>query len=102
MRRPHHRIGQLLTLVSSVVGPISVAPPASAQSPFDGWREPVVVELEVVGATDGERFRPLGRGPIELGPRESFTIPFEPYDQRGRRFPPDRFQMGVELGRDCA
>ena len=101
MRRQHHRIGQLLTLVSSVVGALSVAPSAAAQSPFDGWREPVVVELEVVGARDGERFRPLGRGPIELGPRESFTIAFEPYDQRGRRFPPDRFQMGVELGRDC-
>ena len=61
-----------------------------------------MVELEVVGARDGERFRPLGPGRIELGPRESFTIVFEPYDQRGRRFPPDRFQMGVELGRDRA
>lgn len=61
-----------------------------------------MVELEVVGARDGERFRPLGPGRIELGPRESFTIAFEPYDQRGRRFPPDRFQMGVELGRDRA
>ena len=44
---------------------------------------------------------PLGRGRIELGPRESFTIEVEPYDQRGRRFQADRFQMGVELSRDC-
>ena len=102
MRPTHHRIGQIPPLIWSVLVALSLTPPAAAQGLFDGWREPVVIELEVVGARDGERLRPLGRGRIELGPRESFTGAFEPYDQHGRRFPPDRFQMGVELGRDCA
>ncbi len=55
---------------------------ANAQSPFDGWREPVVVELEVAGGKDGERLRALGGRRIQLGPRE-------------------RFQLGVELDREC-
>ena len=74
---------------------------AAAQSPFDNWREPVVVELELAGGKDGERLRALGRGRIGLAPRESFTIEIEPFDQRGRRFPRDRFQIGVELDRGC-
>ncbi len=34
-----------------VVGVLLIALPrdAAPQSPFDGWREPVVVELELVG-----------------------------------------------------
>jgi hypothetical protein len=74
---------------------------AVAQSPFDGWRDPVVVELEVAGGKDGERLRTLGGGRIQLGPRERFTIEIDPFDQRGRRFPSERFQIGVELGREC-
>ena len=101
MRRRHHAIGSLPMLVSSALVVLSWAPVARAQGPFDGWREPVVVEVELAGARDGERPRTLGRGRIELGPRESFTIAYEAYDQDGRRFPRDRFQMGVELGRDC-
>ena len=74
---------------------------ANAQSPFDGWREPVVVELEVAGGKDGERLRALGGRRIQLGPRERFTIEIDPFDQRGRRFPRERFQLGVELDREC-
>ena len=75
---------------------------AAGQSPFDGWREPVVVELELVGGKDGARPRALNRGRIRLGPRESFTIEIDPFDQLGRRFPRDRFRIGVELDRECA
>ena len=96
----HHRI-HLPTLISGALVALTVASGAAAQGPFGGWRDPVVVELDVAGARDGDRFRPLERGRIELGPRESFTVEFEPYDQRGRRFPSDRFQMGVELDGDC-
>ena len=92
----HH--GLLVVGVLVVIGlPIDVA----AQSPFDGWREPVVVELELAGGKDGERPRALSRGRIRLEPRESFTIEIDPFDQRGRRFPRDRFRIGVELGREC-
>lgn len=56
-------------LVSSALVVLSWAPAAGAQGPFDGWREPVVVEVELAGARDGERPRTLGRGQIELGPR---------------------------------
>ena len=74
---------------------------AAAQSPFDDWREPVVVELKMAGGKDGETLRPLGRGRIRLGPRESFAIEIDPFDQSGRRFPRDRFQIGIELHREC-
>ena len=79
----------------------SAAPNAWAQTPFDGWLQPVVVELEVVGGKDGERLRAIGGGRIQLGPRERFTVEIDPFDQRGRRFPRERFQLGVELGREC-
>ena len=101
MRHSQCWIRHSLTLTSCCLVTLSFAPRLAAQGPFDGWRDPVVVELEFAGAKDGERFRALGRGRIELVPRESFTIEYEPYDQRGRRFPRDRFQMGVELGRGC-
>ena len=86
-----------------VVGVLLIALPgdAAGQSPFDGWREPVVVELELVGGKDGARPRALNRGRIRPGPRESFTIEIDPFDQRGRRFPRDRFRIGVALDRDC-
>ena len=92
---------RLLALIFAGLIGLSVATPATAQGPFDDWREPVVVELELAGALNGERPRELRRGRIELGPRESFTVQVDPYDQRGRRFPTDRFQMGVELEREC-
>ena len=86
-----------------LVGVLLIALPgdAAAQSPFDGWRQPVVVELELVGGKDGARPRALNRGRIRLGPRESFTIEIDPFDQRGLRFPRDRFQIGVALDREC-
>ncbi len=86
-----------------LVGGLLIALPgdAAAQSPFDGWRQPVVVELELVGGKDGARPRALNSGPIRLGPRESFTIEIDPFDQRGRRFPRDRFRIGVALDREC-
>jgi hypothetical protein len=80
---------------------LTVATPVAAQGSFDDWREPVVVEFELAGALNGERSRELRRGRIELGPRESFTVQVDPYDQRGRRSPADRFQMGAELQREC-
>ena len=73
----------------------------AAQSPFDGWVEPVVVEVELAGGKDGERLRPLSRGRIQLGPRESFTVEIDAFDQRGRRFPRERLHMGVETDREC-
>lgn len=88
-------------LVVGVLVMIGLPGDAAAQSPFDGWREPVVVELELVGGKDGERPRALRRGRIRLEPRESFTIEIDPFDQRGRRFPRDRFRIGVELDREC-
>ncbi|MCH7749111.1 MAG: DUF4214 domain-containing protein [Acidobacteria bacterium] len=88
-------------LVVGVLVMIGLPGDAAAQSPFDGWREPVVVELELVGGQDGERPRALRRGRIRLEPRESFTIEIDPFDQRGRRFPRDRFRIGVELDREC-
>ena len=72
-----------------------------AQARFGDWREPVVVELELYGAKNDERLRELGRADIELGPGESFTVEAEPFDQDGRRFPGERFQLGVELDRRC-
>ena len=86
-----------------VVGVLLIGLPgdAAAQSPFDDWQEPVLVELELAGGKDGERPRALNRGRIRLGPRESFTIEVDPFDQRGRRFPRDRFRIGVELDREC-
>ncbi len=50
---------------------------------------------------DGARPRTLNWGRIRLGPRESFTIEIDPFDQRGRRFPSDRFRIGVALDREC-
>ena len=91
----------MLALIFAGLIGLSVATPATAQGPFDDWREPVVVELELAGALNGERPRELRRGRIELGPRASFTVQVDPYDQRGRRFPTDRFQMRVELEREC-
>ncbi len=90
-----------LALIFGGLIALSVAKPATAQGPFDDWREPVVVELELAGALNGERPRELRRRRIELGPRESFTVQVDPFDQRGRHFPTDRFQMGVELEREC-
>ena len=86
-----------------VVGVLLIALPgdAAGQSPFDGWREPVVVELELVGGKDAARPRALNRGRIRLGPRESFTIEIDPFDQLGRRFPRDRFRISVALDREC-
>ncbi|MCH7748056.1 MAG: hypothetical protein IH939_08155, partial [Acidobacteria bacterium] len=49
-------------LVVGVLVMIGLPGDAAAQSPFDGWREPVVVELELVGGKDGERPRALRRG----------------------------------------
>ena len=87
----------MLALIFAGLIGLSVATPATAQGPFDDWREPVVVELELAGALNGERPRELRRGRIELGPRESFTVQVDPYDQRGRRFQTDRFQTRVGL-----
>lgn len=101
MEHRHQLVHPLLTLVFGGLIGLSAAASAAAQDPFDDWREPVVVELELTGALNGERTRELRRGRIELGPRESFTVQVDPYDQRGRRFPADRFQIGVELERDC-
>ena len=88
-------------LVVGVLRVIGLPTDAAAQSPFDDWRDPVVVELELAGAKDGERLRALNIGRIQLVLRESFTIEVDPFDQRGRRFPRDRFLLGVELGREC-
>ena len=101
MRRRHRWTRYLSSLTSSTLLALTVAPGAAAQDAFDGWRQPVVVELELAGAREGERLRTLRAGRIELSPRESFVIEYVPYDQRGRRFPLDRFQVGAELGRDC-
>ena len=68
---------------------------------FEDWREPVVVELELYGAINDDRLRELDRAGIELGSGESFTVEAEPYDQSGRRFPGDRFQLGVEFDDRC-
>ena len=90
-----------LARVVGVLLVIGLPGSAVAQSPFDNWRAPVVVELELAGGKDGERLRTLSRGRIRLGPRELFTIEIEPFDQRGRPFPRDRFRIGVELDRGC-
>lgn len=97
-----YSVSSLLALTSITMFAPSLAPRAVAQDVFDRWREPVVVELELAGATEGDRLRTLDRGRIALRPRESFTVEYEPLDQRGRRFPLDRFEIGVELGRDCS
>ncbi len=97
----HQSSRRVLALVVGALTGLSVATPATAQGPFDDWREPVVVELELTGALNGARPQELRRDRIELGPRESFTVQVDPYDQRGRRFPRDRFQMGVELQPEC-
>lgn len=97
-----HRLRRcVVTLLFGAMVGLSVATPATAQGPFDDWQEPVVVELSLTGAVNGERARDLSRGRIELGPRDSFAVQIDPYDQRGRRFPRDRFQIGVELPREC-
>ncbi|MEO2197431.1 MAG: hypothetical protein ABGY72_15260 [bacterium] len=101
MEYAHRSSRRVLARIPAALVILSVAPYAAAQGTFDSWREPVVVELELAGAKNGERPRELRRDRIELGPRESFTVEIEPYDQRGRRFLRDRFQMGVELDRDC-
>ncbi len=93
-----HARGLLVVGVLLVIG---LPADAAAQSPFDDWRHPVVVELELAGGKDGEQLRALSRERVRLGPRESFTIDVEPFDQRGRRFPSDRFRIGVELDREC-
>lgn len=90
-----------LAAVAGVLLAVGLPREGRAQSVFDDWREPVVVELDVSGAKEGERPRAVDSGRIQLGPTESFTIQAEPLDQRGRRFPRDRFQMGVELDRRC-
>jgi hypothetical protein len=95
------RLRRVATLLFGAIVGLSVAAPATAQGPFNDWREPVVVELSLTGGVNGERARDLRRGRIELGPRDSFAVQIDPYDQRGRRFPPDRFQIGVELQREC-
>jgi hypothetical protein len=91
----------VLVGVSCAVLMAGTAVGSAAQTPFDDWREPVVVELDLVGGKDGEQLRQLRRGRITLGPNETFIIEVDPFDQRGRRFPRERFQVGVELERGC-
>jgi hypothetical protein len=90
-----------LAVVAGLLLVMSATDHAAAQGPFDGWRQPVVVELELAGGTRGQQLRALGGRRIEMGPGESFTVEVDAFDQRGRRFPRERFQMGVELDRAC-
>ena len=78
-----------------------LAATAAAQIPVDEWQNPVVVELDLVGGRDGDRLHQLRGNRITLGTNDTFIIEIDPYDQRGRPFPRDRFDVGVELDRQC-
>lgn len=98
--QPRTRRCVLTLVVATLLGPW-VPARVIAQGPFDDWREPVVIELALTGAVNGERARELRPDRITLRPRDSFELQADPYDQRGRRFPSDRFQVGVELQPEC-
>ena len=91
----------LLPVVTVVALALETSTAARAQERFEDWRDPLVVELELLGAMNDDRLRTLRGERIRLGPDESFTLEADPYDQRGRRFPRDRFELGVEPDRRC-
>ena len=89
------------TLVLAV-GTLLVAPTLTAAQVTGSGNEPIVTELELYGALEGERSQRLDpRRDIRLAPRQSITIEVEPRDQYGRRFPRERFRIEAELDRSC-
>ncbi|MEE2637077.1 MAG: DUF4214 domain-containing protein [Acidobacteriota bacterium] len=100
----HHLRSHKVRLFGILIGvqiALSLPHLAGAQTVFDDWQEPVVVELGLMGARNGQRPRRLEQGRIELGPDEQFVLSADPLDQRGRRFPANRFELGLEMDRRC-
>ena len=69
---------------------VAIAQPALAQD-CGSWSRPVLCEAELVATADaGTDQRFDDRSPYRLAPRGQMDIELDGYDQRGRRFPPER------------
>jgi len=82
---------------------LTVGPAQVEGSPFEGWSRPVVVELQVYRAPQGERLRRM------TSPRQDLQVPaggdveleVRGVDQFGREFPRERMVIGFEPVREC-
>jgi hypothetical protein len=93
--------GALIALGVALIAP-PLAAPAVAQGCAGDWSRPVVCTVELSAAVEGERRSvPVGGRTLELPTRSRVEIYADPFDQWGRRFPLERFDLGVEVDRDC-
>lgn len=91
-----------LAVFGAVLAIASVPASAGAQDCATDRPEPVVCDVELLvfqpGDRRGER---LGGNTLRLDTRAGVEVAAEASDQYGRRFPADRFQYFLDLGRDC-
>lgn len=78
------------------------ATPLAAQGCGADWDRPVVCGVELSAAVDGShRSVSLDGRSVTLPTRSRIELSADPYDQWGRRFPPERFELRVDLERSC-
>lgn len=95
----HPPLGIALVLVLAAA---FSAGPGRAQGCAADWDRPVVCAVELSATIDGShRSVSLdGRG-VTLPTRSRAELFADPYDQWGRRFPLERFELRVEVDRSC-
>lgn len=97
----HPPFGFALVLVLVLTAAFS-GEPALAQGCGADWDRPVVCAVELSGALEGSRRTvSLDGRSVELPTRSRVELYADPYDQWGRRFPPERFELRVDVDRSC-
>jgi hypothetical protein len=100
---PAMQTTRTLRLAVSLVVLLAVGVPAAAQRRDRGrGGRPVVVEIAFTLERLGQRGRAFNIDrSVELAAGERLVIAAMPFDQRGRRFPLDRFRLDVDADRNC-